>query len=66
MKKIYVTPALHVEHIGVEMPIAASPITMTMSKNADASKTITNPDDILTKDRGDYEMEDNTTFGDLW
>lgn len=64
MKKIYVTPALHVEHINVEMPIAASPITM--SKNADATKTITNSGEILTKDRGDYEMEDNTTFGDLW
>ena len=64
MKKIYVTPALHVEHIGVEMPIAASPITM--SKNADALKTINNSGEILTKDRGDYEMEDNTTFGDLW
>ena len=63
MKKIYVTPALHVEHIGVEMPIAAS---LTMSKNADASKTIKNSGDILTKDRGDYEMEDNTSFGDLW
>ena len=62
MKKIYVTPALHVEHIGVEMPIAASPITMSK----EASKKITNSDDILTKDRGDYEMEDNTTFGDLW
>ena len=61
MKKIYVTPALHVEHIGVEMPIAAS---LTMSK--DAKKTITKSGDILTKDRGDYEMEDNTTFGDLW
>lgn len=64
MKKIYVTPALHVEHIGVEMPIAASPITM--SKDASASKTIKNSGDILTKDRGDYEMEDNATFGDLW
>ena len=62
MKKIYVTPALHVEHIGVEMPIAASPTTM--SKNA--TKKITDSGEILTKDRGDYEMEDNTTFGDLW
>ena len=62
MKKIYVTPALHVEHIGVEMPIAVSPTTMSK----DASKKITDSGNILTKDRGDYEMEDNTSFGDLW
>ena len=62
MKKIYITPALHVEHIAVEMPIASSSKTITK----DATKSITNSNAILTKDRGDYEPEDNATFGDLW
>ena len=64
MKKIYITPALHVEHIHVEMPLAASPATTTMAK--DPSKTIGNSADILSKDRGDYIPEDDATFGNLW
>ena len=62
MKKTYITPALHVEHIQVELPIAVS--QTTMSKNS--SNKIENSADILTKDRGDYMPEDNATYGDLW
>ena len=62
MKKTYITPALHVEQIQVELPIAISTPTETMTKSAD--KTITDQADILTKDRGEYG--DDTTFGDLW
>ncbi|MBQ9641431.1 MAG: hypothetical protein IJV06_07710 [Bacteroidaceae bacterium] len=62
MKKTYITPALHVEHIQVELPIAVS--QTTMSKNS--SNKIENSGDILTKDRGDYMPEDNATYGDLW
>jgi hypothetical protein len=62
MKKTYITPALHVEHINVELPIALSE---RMGKSSDPAKTITNSGDILTKDRGEY-VEDNSTFGDLW
>lgn len=62
MKKTYITPALHVEHIQAELPIAVS--QTTMSKNS--SNKIENSGDILTKDRGDYMPEDNATYGDLW
>ena len=61
MKKTYITPALHVEHINVELPIALSE---TMPKSS--GKTIGNASDILTKDRGDYIPQEEQTFGDLW
>ncbi|MBQ9640009.1 MAG: hypothetical protein IJV06_00365 [Bacteroidaceae bacterium] len=63
MKKTYITPALHVEQIQVELPIAVSNPT-EMTKSADPAKAITNETEILTKDRGEYG--DDTTFGDLW
>ena len=63
MKKTYITPALHVEQIQVELPIAVSNPT-EMTKSTDPAKAITNETEILTKDRGEYG--DDTTFGDLW
>ena len=64
MKKIYQKPEVIVTKVlNTEIICLSDPETGFKQSGA---PTTTATKGNLTKDRGDYEMEDNTTFGDLW
>lgn len=58
MKKTYIAPVVEIKTIAVQTLIATSKLNVG---GPITSKTYGD-----AKDRGDYEPEDNTTFGDLW
>ena len=57
MKKTYQKPEIFIEKITLNRTFL---LEMSGDTKADSSVT------PLTKDRGDYEVEEEPSFGDLW
>ena len=62
MKKVYIAPSVEVNDISAELMICASELGVK-STPIDGTEVGFQK---AAKDRGDYEPEDNTSFGDLW
>ena len=60
MKKIYQKPEMAITYVKVEAMLTGSPTKNVTVGNSYSGGT------IGAKDRGDYEPEDNASFGDLW
>ena len=58
MKKTYIAPAIQVVKVSAEQVVCASETLQTQGNYNSQVK--------LGKDRGDYEPEDDISFGDLW
>ncbi|MBQ9640139.1 MAG: hypothetical protein IJV06_01035 [Bacteroidaceae bacterium] len=59
MKKVYIAPRVEVNEISAELMICESQKLY--------STDTSNPNFVNQgKDRGDYEPEDDASFGDLW
>ena len=64
MKKIYQKPEVIVTKVlNTEIICLSDP---TKGFNQKSAPTTGATSGNLTKDRGDYEMEDEVSFGDLW
>ena len=61
MKKTYIAPRVEVNVINAVQVICGSPLGVKGTANGTESGF-----QKATKDRGDYEPEDNASFGDLW
>ena len=62
MKKVYIAPRVEVNEISAELMICES----VDGFNSAMGTTGVSGSAGLSKDRGDYEPEDDASFGDLW
>ena len=61
MKKVYIAPSVEVNEISATQLICESLDVKAKAINGSEAGF-----QKAAKDRGDYEPEDNTSFGDLW
>lgn len=59
MKKTYQKPEIFIEKIELNH-------TILNNLSLNATTKAVKDGEVLTKDRGDYEPENEPTFGDLW
>ena len=59
MKKIYQKPEIFVEKIELNH-------TVLNNLSLNATQKAAPKGEVLTKDRGDYDYEEEPSFGDLW